>query len=357
MPKRNEAYLRTMGELATRAHLDVMAAGRETVQESSVRWRRVTDGNPCGFCAMLASRGPVYTSAAAAGGVVGRGMEKSKAKRPGSAKGVKARGRASLGGQYHGHCGCTVEPFDVSGPEWQPTPTERRFIDAYDAVYAPGMVESEVARLMDEWLADPANSARTLSIDGMEDDAVDALLAKLADEGNWIDAERIGELLDARLAERAAMAPKPWAPNPADAFNPQTYEWFEGLSEDAQFAFLDQAPGNFLEQQWAWKVGGPTRSALPAERQIRAEWDSYVEAEWVRLEGATNGVTLSREAIAAGHHPRELLQVNAKTARKWASEEVRRYWDENGRMTYESFKAGYAGGVDALNGARAGFWA
>lgn len=69
----------------------VLNRGRETLVESvgadarALGWARVTDGNPCAFCRMLASRGPVY----------------------------------SQGGGFsaHGHCGCTVEPvYSVEQP-------------------------------------------------------------------------------------------------------------------------------------------------------------------------------------------------------------------------------------------------
>jgi hypothetical protein len=69
-------------------------AGRSTIRENvlqdsrSVGWRRVTDGHPCEFCAMLAGRGAVYKSDATAG----------------------------LDDPYHDHCLCTVEPqfFETS---------------------------------------------------------------------------------------------------------------------------------------------------------------------------------------------------------------------------------------------------
>lgn len=71
--------------------------GREAIaalveaDPKAVGWARITDGDPCAFCAMLASRGPVYTSAE----------------------------RAGSDWQFHNGCGCTVEPvFDVDSWEW-----------------------------------------------------------------------------------------------------------------------------------------------------------------------------------------------------------------------------------------------
>lgn len=127
MPRRNEAeeaFRATIGELATRTQKDTIAGGREVVQQSSPLWRRVTDGDPCGWCAMLASRGPVYGSAAKAG----------------------------QGRRYHGHCGCTAEPFEGSWDDWEPTPQELYYGEAYAAVHEPGMTGERTAALMDEWM-------------------------------------------------------------------------------------------------------------------------------------------------------------------------------------------------------------
>lgn len=70
----------------------VLNQGRDTLIASvkadgyALGWARVTDSNPCSFCRMLASRGPVY----------------------------------SRGGGFsaHGHCGCTVEPVYSEDQPW-----------------------------------------------------------------------------------------------------------------------------------------------------------------------------------------------------------------------------------------------
>lgn len=62
------------------------------------RWRRVTDGKPCAFCAMLAGRGPVYTS-------------------------------ESARFESHENCGCTAEL--VVG-DWTPTQREKLWRYSYD---------------------------------------------------------------------------------------------------------------------------------------------------------------------------------------------------------------------------------
>ncbi|MBT1171281.1 toxin glutamine deamidase domain-containing protein [Bifidobacterium sp. SO4] len=91
-------------------HEAVLTGGRTTIERWAKRdtraigWRRVSDGNPCAFCAMLVTRGPVYTSA------------------------EKAGLSAKTGKKYHPNCGCTVE---VVYGDWKPTDREKRWIDDY----------------------------------------------------------------------------------------------------------------------------------------------------------------------------------------------------------------------------------
>lgn len=93
-------------------HEMVLTGGRQTIKQWAkadprcVGWRRVSDGDPCAFCAMLVTRGPAYTSEA------------------------KASLSARTGDKYHPHCGCTVEP--VYG-DWTPTKREQQWIDQYFA--------------------------------------------------------------------------------------------------------------------------------------------------------------------------------------------------------------------------------
>ena len=326
MPRRNEAeeaFRATIGELATRTQKDTLAGGREVVQQSAPLWRRVTDGAPCGWCAMLASRGPVYSSAAKAG----------------------------QGRRYHGHCGCTAEPFDGAWEEWEPTPDEQRYIDAYNATHESGMTGDETAAKMDAWLKDPANAlaknAAELTVDGLDEDAFDALVMRYMDEGDFDAVDRLSEMWDAK---QAALAPKPWAPDASDPFNPQTFEWFEALNADGQADFLDQVPYSarnaFMEEQWSWANArtAPKRGSIPSEREIRAAWEDWLDLEWLRLEEATKGNALTRQAAADGRRIRDLYRgYNLTTVSAWASEETKWYWAKHGRMTYQAFRASMVG--------------
>jgi hypothetical protein len=103
------------------ADREALRSGRDLVDQASrgdrrVRgWARVTDGDPCGFCSMLASRGAIYRSRASAGTV-----EDSRGDNPEDLK------------KYHPMCHCQVVP--VYGGEEFLTPEARRLSDQWTEV-------------------------------------------------------------------------------------------------------------------------------------------------------------------------------------------------------------------------------
>lgn len=84
----------------------VLNGGRDTVTQTveadrqAIGYMRRTHGKTCAFCAMLASRGPVYKSRKTAG---------------------DPRGGAA---RFHDHCDCTIEPIYSRTASW-PAASER----------------------------------------------------------------------------------------------------------------------------------------------------------------------------------------------------------------------------------------
>lgn len=102
-------------ELITAASVDDLAVG----------FARVTDADPCDFCAMVASRGPVYRSRAAAGGA--------------------ANDRFTGAGQdkFHDGCACTIEPVYSTTADW---PGRAREFQALWAESTKGLYGAEARR-------------------------------------------------------------------------------------------------------------------------------------------------------------------------------------------------------------------
>lgn len=140
------AFKEAIRESVAAGQKAILASGRGVVRESaransrSIGWRRVSDGDPCAFCAMLVSRGPSYTEYA----------EALTAKGP-------SRGWVGKYGNpdpYHNHCGCTVEEIFT---DWTPTEAEQRYVDAYydaakeaDAVDEPRLASTVLWRMRTE---------------------------------------------------------------------------------------------------------------------------------------------------------------------------------------------------------------
>lgn len=103
-PERSKeiALTRTSGAFGTQ----ILNGGRETLVESvkadrsALGWARVTDADPCAFCALLAGRGPVYKS------------------------------DKTADFQAHGGCACTAEPVYRHDAEWPGR--AREFHDLYN---------------------------------------------------------------------------------------------------------------------------------------------------------------------------------------------------------------------------------
>lgn len=105
--------------------------------EPGAKWARHASANACEFCRMMATRGSVYTSAAAATQVAGRGKAVStnyaasgRRKSGGQAKGVRVRGTQKSGSKYHDNCHCmavAVRP----GASYEPP----AYVDQWEAEY------------------------------------------------------------------------------------------------------------------------------------------------------------------------------------------------------------------------------
>lgn len=120
---------------AVRSHRYALDAGRQTIEFSAAvngkRWRRITDGNPCAFCAMLSTRSD-YRTRESALRVVGRqtGYGTAAYRSTGQVRATGAtRGSQEMGDKYHNFCGCTV--VEVLS-EWVFTPAEEAQHELYN---------------------------------------------------------------------------------------------------------------------------------------------------------------------------------------------------------------------------------
>lgn len=75
-------------------------------------------------------------------------------------------------------------------------------------------------------------------------------------------------------------------------------------------------------------------------RRLYSEW---VHLQYLAAETATRGHLLTSRAQALGIDPVALFSGPASRARKWASEDLKRWWADHGRLTYIEFRADMLG--------------
>ncbi|WP_158852822.1 phage minor capsid protein [Saccharothrix deserti] len=69
----------------------------------------------------------------------------------------------------------------------------------------------------------------------------------------------------------------------------------------------------------------------------RAAYADALERDYFAAEDATNGYLLTAEGQRKGIDPRNLWRQNETYARRWASDELKEWWDINGRLTFDQF--------------------
>ncbi|MEV6712001.1 phage minor capsid protein [Lentzea sp. NPDC051208] len=125
------------------------------------------------------------------------------------------------------------------------------------------------------------------------------------------------------------------------------------------------AEGMDDEQAWAEATGTTVEAIRRTEaiRRLRADgytgrgfdelaraaYRDHVYEQYIAAEDATNGHMLTPQGESAGIDPRELFTGPSNRARKWASPELREWWDANGRMTFDEYAAWL---LDDVGGAR-----
>jgi hypothetical protein len=114
-----EAKERTFVTTSGSVTRNVLQGGRETLlrsvqaDRSALGWARVTDADPCAFCALLASRGPVYQ-------------------------------KDTVDFEAHDHCSCTSEPVYSRDADW--TPRSKEFKRMYNLAIGEAKEQGELRR-------------------------------------------------------------------------------------------------------------------------------------------------------------------------------------------------------------------
>lgn len=187
----------------------------------------------------------------------------------------------------------------------------------------------------------------------LSDDAlVDRLTAAFADE-DFDLADRLTVELDRRDAERARRQ--------AAAERSRAYRARKSDEQSAEIGDLigqgwdpheavAQVTGRSVESQRRAEVLADARAnGIPArsfDDATRVMFRRQVSEWYVEAEAATNGYLLNREGIAKGIDPASLFTGTDARARRYASDELRQWWDDHGGRTQLSdYRAQLLGGT------------
>jgi hypothetical protein len=78
---------------------------------------------------------------------------------------------------------------------------------------------------------------------------------------------------------------------------------------------------------------------------VRRSYDEFTHVNYLQAEKATRGHMLNKRAQADGVDPLTLFTGPISRARRYASEELMRWWSTNGRMNLTQFRAEVVGGA------------
>ncbi|MGX1631253.1 phage minor capsid protein [Streptomyces albidoflavus] len=212
------------------------------------------------------------------------------------------------------------------GPEAEAIAAEAARRDLLGRLFPGGHLADDLADVGDSdlaWAMQYADEAELLRI-AREMDRRDAVeLPPPAATGNAVDdllADRDG--LAAAMGERTP--------------DPDAWGALDGVAPEADAGFWDdlkRAAGRLFRDD---DEDQDERHRI-TRREARALYDEYVYRQYLAAEDACRGYLLSKKAHAAGVDPLSLFSGPARVAYSRASDELKEWWAEHGRLTQAEF--------------------
>lgn len=194
---------------------------------------------------------------------------------------------------------------------------------------------------------------RVVDLAALSDEELDQHLTAVTESGDYdaLDAA-VGEM--ERREQEAAERPQ----TAADEREAEQWAHFErlidaGYDEESAAA---EAYGRSTEQQQRDRAIASLRARGYTGRGFdelaRAAFRDFTYDRYLEAETETRGHMLNSASTAADVEPLSLFTGNAARARKYASDELKQWWDNHGRITYDAFSADLLGDSQAGRDAR-----
>jgi hypothetical protein len=209
--------------------------------------------------------------------------------------------------------------------------------------HGESVARSRLGRIRTETIE---REGRTVRLAAMNDDELADQFAQASRDENWDAFNTIVAEMDRREQDARAFD----GPQPEDHWNLGD----DGVTDQEREVDARLARGWSYADAYADVYGGDADRVRQQERSssvdrsagestdqaVRRAYDQFVHEQWLRAEADTSGHMLTREAQAAGIQPVDLFSGNSARARRYASEDLQRWWAANGgRTTFTQYRA------------------
>ncbi|WP_242908686.1 phage minor capsid protein [Actinomadura terrae] len=258
--------------------------------------------------------------------------------------------RGGAPGGPAGDLGPPTEPTLDGGPAPRP-PARTRRVDERDR---PPVDDRRPAPNQPELEPTPRDPRRLT-----DDDLERQMMEAVQDPARLDEFERLAAEVDRRDAERRAVEARRAANREAanrrrEAKRDEQAQRMEELldagvpEEDA----VAEVYGISIERQRRRRAIDDLRdqgySGAGFEDLARASYRDLVHRQWLAAENATRGQLVTPEGRARGIDPVRLFSGPEAAARRWASDELKAWWDAHGRTTFAEWKEQLLGDSGAL---------
>ncbi|WP_410652108.1 phage minor capsid protein [Amycolatopsis sp. cmx-4-54] len=243
-------------------------------------------------------------------------------------------------------------PASRPGPEQPPRPNR----DDVPTVARMEIGRDEAARAAREHVE--RVTPEPVDLATLSDADLDDYLTRVSQTDDFDALEAAIVEMERREAAPVDAAPVDAKQQAADEREQRQWEHFERLIDagwDEESAAAE-AYGRSVEQQHRDRAIESLRARGYTGRGFdelaRAAFRDVVYDQYLAAEDETRGHMLNAAGTAAGIDPLSLFTGNAARARKYASDELKQWWDNHGRITYDAYIADLLGDTEAARDAR-----
>ncbi|HEY3683460.1 MAG TPA: phage minor capsid protein [Streptosporangiaceae bacterium] len=187
---------------------------------------------------------------------------------------------------------------------------------------------------------EPVDRLDGIDLHALSDDELAELFGRHGDDPDVM--QRLAAEMDRRDTEQqqpSGFGGGPYEPTAddeaIDRLIERGYDWDEAYAQVHGTSVEDMRNQERAAAVDVDRMEGETR-----RQATRRQYDDWVYTQYLAAEQDTRGHLITQAAQTAGIDPISLFSGPASRARKWASEELRRWWQDHQRLTFDEWQHG-----------------